>query len=60
MYNVVSLFSGCGGLDLGFLGDFDSLGNHYERSLFNIIFANDIYPQAVESYKHNIGNHIVL
>lgn len=60
MYKVVSLFSGCGGLDLGFLGDFHYLGNNYEKNLFDIIFANDIYPQAVETYKHNIGDHIVL
>jgi len=60
MYKVVSLFSGCGGLDLGFLGDFDYLNKHYQRSLFDIIFANDIFPQAVESYRHNIGDHVVL
>lgn len=58
-YKVVSLFSGCGGLDLGILGDFNFLGKHYERTLFDIVWANDIYPQACETYKHNIGNHIV-
>lgn len=59
MYDVVSLFSGCGGLDLGFKGNFNVLGKHYDRSLFNIIFANDIYPQACQTYKHNIGDHII-
>lgn len=57
-FKVVSLFSGCGGLDLGFLGDFKFLEKKYDRSLFNIIWANDIYPQACETYSHNIGNHI--
>lgn len=46
---TVSLFSGAGGLDLGFL-----------NAGFDIIWANDIDKYAVESYKHNISNHIVL
>lgn len=45
---VISLFSGCGGLDLGFL-----------KSGFEIVFANDIDKDACETYKKNIGNHIV-
>ncbi|WP_449540439.1 DNA cytosine methyltransferase [Ferdinandcohnia sp. Marseille-Q9671] len=44
---VVSLFSGCGGLDLGFI-----------QAGFNIIWANDIDKYAVQSYRHNIGDHI--
>ncbi|MBS2773020.1 DNA cytosine methyltransferase [Anoxybacillus rupiensis] len=59
MYKVVSLFSGCGGLDLGFVGDFTFLGEYYEKNLFEIIWANDIYPQACETYRHNLGDHIV-
>jgi DNA (cytosine-5)-methyltransferase 1 len=46
---VVSLFSGSGGLDLGFL----------ETGKFEIIFANDFNYQACETYSYNIGNHIV-
>lgn len=45
---VVSLFSGAGGLDLGF-----KLAGH------EIVWANDLYSDAVETYKKNIGNHIV-
>lgn len=45
---VVSLFSGAGGLDLGF-----KMAGH------EIIWANDLYEDAVETYKHNLGNHIV-
>ena len=48
-YKVVSLFSGCGGLDLGFL-----------KAGFEIIWANDFFPDAVETYKKNIGDHIIL
>lgn len=43
---VVSLFSGAGGLDFGF-----KMAGH------NIIWANDLYGDAVETYRHNIGNH---
>ncbi len=46
--DVVSLFSGAGGLDLGFI-----MAGH------NIIWANDIYVDAVETYRQNIGNHII-
>lgn len=45
---VVSLFSGAGGLDLGF-----RMAGH------EIIWANDIYGDAVETYRHNLGDHIV-
>lgn len=46
--NVVTLFSGCGGLDLSF----HQLG-------FNLIWANDFEPKACETYALNIGKHIV-
>ena len=45
---IVSLFSGAGGLDLGF-----KMAGH------NIIWANDLYGDAVETYKVNLGDHIV-
>lgn len=46
---TVSLFSGAGGLDLGFL-----------NAGFDIVWANDIDRHAVETYRHNITDHIVL
>lgn len=46
---VVGLFSGCGGLDLGF-----------KNAGFEIVWANDFMKEAVETYKKNIGSHIVL
>ncbi len=46
---VVSLFSGAGGLDLGF----KMAGN-------DIIWANDIYADSVATYEKNLGNHIIL
>ena len=45
---IASLFSGAGGLDLGFYN-----AGH------KIVWANDIDNDAVETYKKNIGNHIV-
>ena len=47
-YKIASLFSGCGGLDLGFI-----------QAGYEIVWANDFFKEAVETYKHNIGNHIV-
>jgi len=55
---VVSLFSGCGGMDLGFLGGFDFLGRHYPRTRFDIVWANEINHAACETYRANIGAHI--
>ena len=45
-YKVVSLFCGCGGMDLGF-----------SQSGFDTIWANDYNDDAIVTYKHNIGNH---
>jgi len=56
---VVSLFSGCGGMDLGFLGGFDFLGKHYEKTDFEIVWANDINKSACDTYRQNIGTHII-
>lgn len=46
--NVVSLFSGAGGLDLGFI-----------QAGHQIIWANDNFSDAVQTYRRNIGDHIV-
>ncbi|MDR1014476.1 MAG: DNA cytosine methyltransferase [Coriobacteriales bacterium] len=56
---VVSLFSGCGGMDLGFLGDFDFMGERYEKTCFDIVWANEINRSACETYRINIGRHII-
>lgn len=40
----VSLFSGCGGFDLGF-----------HQAGFKTVFANDINPDACQTYRKNIG-----
>ena len=57
-FKVISLFSGCGGLDLGFIGGFTSLGCYYAKQPFKIIWANEINEAACRTYRENIGNHI--
>lgn len=57
-YNVVSLFSGCGGMDLGFEGGFSFLNKEYEKNPFDIIFANDIFKQAAQMYEDNFDKPV--
>ena len=47
--NIVSLFSGAGGLDLGLI-----------RSGHQVLWANDIFEDAATTYGANIGTHIDL
>ncbi|MDR1220674.1 MAG: DNA cytosine methyltransferase [Treponema sp.] len=56
---VVSLFSGCGGMDLGFVGGFEFLGKKYKKTNFTIIWANEINAAACNTYRKNIGEHII-
>lgn len=46
---TISLFCGSGGLDLGFL----------KNGSFDILLANDFNRWACESYRNNIGDHVV-
>jgi len=46
---ILSLFSGCGGLDKGF-----------QNAGYDIVWANDFDKYAVQTYKENFGDHIVL
>lgn len=50
---VVSLFSGCGGMDLGFRGDFCVFGKKYEKNPYELLFSNDIIKRACQTYEHN-------
>ena len=58
-FSVLSLFSGCGGLDLGFTGGFRFLGEDYRRLPFRVAWANDIDQTACETYRANLGEEIV-
>lgn len=52
-YKIVSLFSGCGGLDLGFTGGFIFRGQDFERLDTKIVFANDFDADAHACYNAN-------
>lgn len=54
---VMSMFCGCGGLDLGFMGGFSYLGKAYEALPFNIVQAVDFDEKSIETYKLNISDH---
>lgn len=58
-YSTLSLFSGCGGLDLGFCGNFQFLGKQYASNNFNVVWANDIEKNACKTYSKNFNHHIV-
>ena len=51
-HSVVGLFSGCGGLDLGFI-----------NSGYEVVWANDFFKDAVDTYKkkywrpHSFGRY---
>ena len=59
-YKVASLFCGCGGIDKGLEGGFElpyqpvgSIG----RLKFDVIWANDFNPKAIQSYRENFPDH---
>ncbi len=59
-FTVISLFSGCGGMDLGFIGDFTFLGTKYRRTGFKIIWANEINHAACKTYRKNFGENSIV
>lgn len=53
MVNVMSLFAGCGGMDLGF-----TLAEH-PKYKYDLVWANDFDKYACETYKKNFKHEIV-
>jgi len=47
-YTAVSLFSGAGGMDVGF-----------KKAGFDVVWANDLNFDACQTYEANLGSHIV-
>lgn len=48
MMKVVDLFCGCGGMGLGF-----------QQAGFEIVYALDFDKYAVQSYRKNVGSHVI-
>ena len=52
---VASFFCGCGGTDVGLLGDFIYQGKNYASNEMEIVYANDIDPNACAIFEKNFG-----
>lgn len=52
---VASLFCGCGGTDIGLLGDFTFLNQYYRNNGMEIVYANDIDDNACRLFEENFG-----
>jgi DNA (cytosine-5)-methyltransferase 1 len=50
---LLSLFSGCGGLDLGFIGNFKFRDKNYQKTTFKLVFSNDFDKSATSTYRAN-------
>jgi len=59
-YSVVSLFSGCGGLDLGLEGGFTVLGTEYKQTPLQVVWANDNNTKACDTYRFNLPDTEVV
>jgi DNA (cytosine-5)-methyltransferase 1 len=57
-FTVTSLFTGCGGLDLGFAGGFVYRRARYSRNPFTIVSAYDNDPSCAKTYSLNFSNGI--
>ncbi len=59
-YKIVSLFSGCGGMDLGSEGGFSFLGKKYKRLSTEIVYAMDFDKAVCDIYNANFRNECRL
>lgn len=60
MYNVVSLFCGCGGADVGTVGGFTFNKRKYKKHPCKLVFSCDIDPKAIDTYKKNFKSDEVV
>lgn len=57
---VVSLFCGCGGMDLGLIGGFDYLGKRFSTLPYKIVKAVDNDPYCTKIYNDNFTTHCAI
>ena len=57
---IASLFCGCGGTDVGLLGGFDFLGQHYVSNNSKIVFANDFDEKIASIYNYNFRHQALV
>ena len=56
---IASFFSGCGGMDLGVTGGFTFMGKRFIQNPVEIVFANDIEPDACDIFDANFSHKII-
>ena len=56
---VVSLFTGCGGMDLGMCGGFTFLNKRYAKNPVKVVFANDVDDYACNMFTSNFETGLV-
>lgn len=54
-FRVASLFCGCGGTDVGIVGDFTYLGKYYQALGTDIVYANDFEKSACNIFEENFS-----
>lgn len=59
-FKVASLFCGCGGSDLGMIGNFQYLNKQYQKLNFDIVYAVDCDKWAVETYNDNFSHKAII
>lgn len=59
-YKIVSLFSGCGGMDLGAEGGFKFLDKNYKKLNTQTVFATDFDKDVCEMYNLNLSSECIL
>ena len=57
---VLSLFSGCGGMDLGMEGGFEFLDGAYERLTTETVGAVEFDPQIASLYRSNFSTPLMV
>jgi DNA (cytosine-5)-methyltransferase 1 len=59
-YSVVSLFSGCGGLDTGIANvESDEISTGIDDSPFNFVWSNDALEHSCKSLANNFGKEFI-